>query len=135
VQAYYGALLTQRQVQVAEAGLETAQAIETSSRARVESGMVVESDLLSAQVATAARKQELIAAQNALSLARTQLALAVGVSSDTLFEPQDALTNRTFSPPPVAELGAHRGTVFSIVLPALTLACIKWPKHFLESLK
>lgn len=104
VEAYYGALLAQRQVQVAEAGLESAQAIEASSRARVDSGMVVESDLLSAQVATAARKQELIAAQNALSLARTQLALALGVSSDTLFEPQDALTARTFSPPPVAEL-------------------------------
>jgi outer membrane protein TolC len=42
VQAYYGTLLAQRQVQVAEAGLETAQAIEASSRARVESGMVVE---------------------------------------------------------------------------------------------
>jgi len=104
VQAYYGTLLAQRQVQVAEAGLETAQAIEASSRARVESGMVVESDLLSAQVATASRKQELIAAQNALSLARTQLALAVGVSSDTLFEPQEVLTDHTLSPPPVNEL-------------------------------
>jgi len=106
VQAYYGTLLAQRQVQVAEAGVETAQAIEASSRARVESGMVVESDLLSAQVATAARRQELISAQNELSLARTQLALAVGVSSDTLFDPQEALTDRSFSPPPVAELEA-----------------------------
>ncbi|HKD83139.1 MAG TPA: TolC family protein [Terriglobales bacterium] len=104
VQAYYGTLLAQRQVQVAEAGVETAQAIEASSRVRVESGMVVESDLLSAQVATASRKQELIAAQNALSLARTQLALAVGASSDALFEPQEVLTDRAFSPLPVAEL-------------------------------
>ena len=104
VTAYYGTLLAQRQVQVAEAGLETAQAIEASSRARVESGMVVESDLLSAEVATAARKQELIAAQNGLSLARSQLAIAVGVPSDALFEPQDALSEHTFSPPPVARL-------------------------------
>ena len=104
VQSYYGTLLAQRQVQVAEAGLETAQAIEASSRARAESGMVVESDLLSAGVATAARKQELISAQNALALARTQLALAVGVSSDTLFEPQEQLADRIFSPPPVTEL-------------------------------
>ena len=106
VQAYYGTLLAQRQVQVAEAGLETAQAIEASSQARVESGMVVESDLLSAQVATAARKQELIAAQNALALARAQLALAIGVSSGALFEPQDSLSDRSFSPAPVAELEA-----------------------------
>jgi len=35
VRAYYGALLAHRQVQVAEAGLETAQAIEASSRGRV----------------------------------------------------------------------------------------------------
>ncbi len=104
VEAYYGTLLAQRQVQVAEAGLETAQAIEASSRARVESGMVVESDLLSAQVATASRRQELIAAQDALSLARTQLAVAIGASSGTLFEPQDTLTDRTYSPPPVAQL-------------------------------
>ena len=46
--------------------------------------MAVESDLLSAQVATASRKQELIQAQNALALARTQLALAIGMPSDTL---------------------------------------------------
>jgi len=59
---------------------------------------------LSAQVATASRKHELIAAQNALSLARTQLALALGVSADTLFEPQEAPSERAFSPPPVAEL-------------------------------
>lgn len=104
VEAYYGTLLAQRQMQVAGAGLETAQAIEASSRARVESGMVVQSDLLSAQVATAARKQELISAQNALALARTRLALAVGASSDTPFEPQEQLADRAFSPPPVAEL-------------------------------
>ena len=53
VQAYYGVLLAQKQVQVAEDALKTAQAIEASSRARVESGMAVDSDLLSAQVATA----------------------------------------------------------------------------------
>jgi len=34
------------------------------------------------------------------------LALAIGVSSGTLFEPQDALAERTFSPLPVAELEA-----------------------------
>jgi outer membrane protein TolC len=48
----------------------------------------------------------LIAASNALSLARTQLALEIGVSSSTLFEPQEARTDRAFSPPPVSELEA-----------------------------
>ena len=104
VQAYYGTLLAQRQVEVAKAGLATAEAIESKSRARVESGMVVESDLLSAEVATAARKKELISAQNALSLARTELALAIGMTSDSLPEPQEALADRSFSPAPLADL-------------------------------
>ncbi len=58
VQAYDGVLLAQKQVAVSEDTLKTAQAIEAQSRARVESGMAVDSDLLSAQVATASRKQE-----------------------------------------------------------------------------
>ena len=96
VQAYYGVLLAQKQLEVAQAGLKTAEAIEASSRARVDSGLVVESDLLSAQVATAARKQELIQAQNALALAQTQLALALGMPSDTLYEPQQNLQDAAF---------------------------------------
>jgi outer membrane protein len=104
VQAYYGTLLAQRQVEVAKAGLATAEAIESSSRARVESGMVVESDLLSAEVATAARKKELISAQNALSLARTKLALAIGMTSDSLPQPEEALGDRSFSPAALADL-------------------------------
>ena len=83
VQAYYGVLLAQKEVSVAQDTLKTVEATEDLSRARVESGMAVDSDLLSAQVATASRKQELIAAQNALLLARTQLALALGMPSDT----------------------------------------------------
>jgi outer membrane protein TolC len=96
VLAYYGVLLAQKQVAVAEEAVKTAQSTESFSRARVESGMTVDSDLLSAQVATAARKQELITAQNALSLARTQLALAVGMSSDTVYEPQESLAEHNF---------------------------------------
>ena len=72
VQAYDGVLLAQKQVAVSQATLKTAAAIEAQSRVRVESGMAVDSDLLSAQVATASRKQELIEAQNALALARSQ---------------------------------------------------------------
>jgi outer membrane protein TolC len=96
VQAYFGVLLAQRQEQVAEDSLITAQAIESSSHARVESGMVVDSDLLSAQVVTSRRKQELIQRQDGLALARTQLALALGMPADTAYEPQEALAERQF---------------------------------------
>src|SRR3974377_1443381 len=49
VQAYYGVLLAQKQVQVAEDAVKTVEAIEQQSRARGESGMRGGSHLLSAQ--------------------------------------------------------------------------------------
>ena len=84
--------------------MKTAQAIEAQSRARVESGMAVDSDLLSAQVATASRKQELIQAQNSLALARSQLALALGMPPDTIYEPQESLAEHSFPAITVADL-------------------------------
>src|SRR3974377_1049295 len=70
VQAYYGVLLTQKQVQVAEDAAKTVEAIEQQSKARVESGMAVDSDLLSAQGQASARQQELIERGHQLGLAR-----------------------------------------------------------------
>ncbi len=104
VEAYNGVLLAQKQVAVAEAGLESARAIEAESRARVESGMAVDSDLLSAQVATASRQQELIEARNALALARSQLALVLGMPSDTLYEPQEIPGEHNFPAITVVDL-------------------------------
>ncbi len=104
VQAYDGVLLAQKQVTVSQQTLKTAEAIEAQSRARVESGMAVDSDLLSAQVATASRKQELIQAQNSLALARSQLAIAVGMASDTIYQPQENLAEHSFPAITVADL-------------------------------
>ena len=104
VQAYFGVLLAQRQEQVAEEALKTAQAIEASSRARVESGMAVDSDLLSAQVVTSRRQQELIQTQDVLALARAQLALALGMPADTAYAPQERLEERQFPTATAAEL-------------------------------
>lgn len=104
VQAYGGVLLAQKQVAVSEDTLKTAQAIEAQSRARVESGMAVDSDLLSAQVAAASRRQEVIQAQNSLALARSQLALALGMPPDTIYEPQENLAEHSFPAITVADL-------------------------------
>ncbi len=104
VQAYYGVLLAQKQFQVAQEAVKTAEAIEQQSRARVESGMAVDSDLLSAQVLASSRKQELIARQNDLLLARTRLALAMGMPADATYEPKEALEERTFPPADVNQL-------------------------------
>ncbi len=94
VDSYYGVLLAKKQLEIAEASMKTAQAIQNRSKDRFESGVVVESDLLSARVRLAARKQELIRAQNNLALARAQLSTSLGVSTENDFDPAKALAER-----------------------------------------
>jgi len=104
VQAYYGVLLVQKQVQVAEDAVKTVEAIQHDSRARVESGLAVESDLLSAQVQASVRQQELIERQNELSLAQTRLALAMGAAADSTYQPKEVLEERTFPATEISQL-------------------------------
>jgi outer membrane protein TolC len=102
--SYYSVLLARKQLEVAEQAMQTAQAILERSKNRVESGVVVESDSLSAQLRLATRKQELIRAQNNLALARAQLSAAMGLSTQSDFEPSDALTERNLPAAPLEEL-------------------------------
>ena len=104
VHGYYGVLVAGRQLQAAEAALKTAQSIEERSRSRVESGVAVSADLLSAQVLVAERQQQAIRARNRLSLAHTELALAVGMPADSKFEPVDVLAERDFPILPLSDL-------------------------------
>lgn len=78
VQAYQSVLYAQREVDVAQHEQETAAALLSSVDDRVKAGLAVESDLMSAQVNVAARKQEMIAAQGDLELAWAELRLAMG---------------------------------------------------------
>ncbi len=95
VEAYTGLLLAVKQQQVAEDALKTSQSILDRSRASVQAGMVVESDLLSAQVNQAGRQQELIRARNAVALARAQLNHEMGIAPETQFEPAELLGEKT----------------------------------------
>jgi outer membrane protein TolC len=95
VGSYYGVLLAKKQLEVAEQSMKTAEAILDRSKNRVESGVVVESDLLSAQVRLATRKQELIRAQNNLALARAQLSISMGAPAENDFDAADVLTERS----------------------------------------
>jgi outer membrane protein len=104
VNAYEGVLLAKKEQAVAEQATKTAQAIFDRSKARVESGVAVESDLLNAQVRLAARKQELIRAQNNLSLARAELARAMGISTDKETEPAETLVERSLPEKSLHEL-------------------------------
>jgi outer membrane protein len=95
VDSYYGVLLAKKQLEAAEQAMKTAQAILDRSKDRFESGVVVESDFLSAQVRMAARKQELIRAQNKLALSRAQLSTAMGIATGNEFDPDEALAERS----------------------------------------
>ena len=103
VDSYYGVLLAKKQLEVAEQSMKTAQAILDRSKDRFESGVVVESDLLSAQVRLATRKQELIRAQNSLALARAQLSTSVGLSAENEFDPDETLVERSLPATPLEE--------------------------------
>jgi outer membrane protein len=104
VNAYDGVLLARKELEVAEQALKTAQAILERSKTRVESGVAVESDLLNAQVRLAARKQELIRAQNNLSLSRAELDRAMGISVGKEMEPVQALVERSLPEKSLEEL-------------------------------
>jgi outer membrane protein TolC len=102
VDSYYGVLLATKQLDVAEQAAKTSQSIMDRSQARFDSGLVVESDLLTAKVRMAGRQQELIRARNNLDLARAQLSTAMGVPVNSVFQPADALAERAL-PVPVLE--------------------------------
>jgi outer membrane protein TolC len=110
VQAYYGVLLAQKELQVAEDAAKTVAAIEADSRARVESGLAVDSDLLSAQVQASARQQELIARRNDVALAQTRLAVVMGASADGVYQLREPLEGRTL---PMSEVGELENTALA----------------------
>ena len=78
VGAYQQVLYAQREIAVTQHEQETAAALEHSVDEHVKAGLAVESDRMSAQVNTAARKAELIAAQGDLELAWAVLREAMG---------------------------------------------------------
>lgn len=78
VAAYEQALYAQRQLEVAQGELKTAEALEAQAADHVKAGLAVDSDHMAAQVNTAARKQEKMAAEGALELAWVELREAMG---------------------------------------------------------
>lgn len=103
VSAYYQVLLARKQQQVAEQSVKTAQAITERSQSRFDTGLVVESDLLTAKVRMAERQQELIRVRNDLELGRAQLNLVMGVPADSSFQPTEDLAEQTLPVPVLAE--------------------------------
>jgi outer membrane protein TolC len=98
LQAYFGLLLAMKQSELAEQALQTAQAIDGDAQNRLHAGLAVESDALGAQANRAARQQESIAARNAVSIAQAQLALALGETTDMVFQPVEEPGERPLPP-------------------------------------
>lgn len=104
VSAYYEVLLASKQLEVIGQSVTTAQAITERSQVRFDTGLVVESDLLTAKVRLAERQQELIQARNRLEMARAQLNTAMGVPVESSFQLSEVLAERTLAVPVLQDL-------------------------------
>ncbi|MFZ0137064.1 MAG: TolC family protein [Candidatus Sulfotelmatobacter sp.] len=104
VSSYYDVLLAAKELEVAEQSATTAQSIMDSSQARFDSGLTVESDLLTAKVRRAARQQEVIRARNTVEVARAQLNTAMGMPLDSPFQIAEALAERPLPAPVLGEV-------------------------------
>lgn len=112
ISSYYQALLAAKELDISQQAVKTAQAIADDSQARFDTGLVVESDLLTAKVRLAGRQQDLIRAKNNFDLARAQLSTAMGVPADSTYQLTEALAERSLPVSVLQELEtqalAHR---------------------------
>jgi outer membrane protein TolC len=104
VRTYYQVLLAAKQLEVAEQAVKTAQAIMDRSKTRFDSGLAVQSDLLTAKVRMAARQQETIRARNNLEMARAELNTAMGIPLDAPAQPSEALAEHALPVPALQEV-------------------------------
>jgi outer membrane protein TolC len=103
VAGYEGVLFAAKRVDVAQHQVETADALLESSKNRVEAGMAVDADQLSATANLAERQQELIAAQGDLAIAWAELERAVGISIPQEHRQLQSQDEKRFDVPPVEE--------------------------------
>ncbi len=104
IESYDQTLLAAKQLEVSEHAATTAQAIVQRSQARVDSGLAVESDLLTAKVRLASRQQEVIRAKNDLALGLAQLNAAMGMPLESSFDLKQPLSEPHLSPFVLQEL-------------------------------
>jgi outer membrane protein TolC len=104
VTSYYDVLLAYKQLEVADHSVTTAQSIMDRSQARFDSGLTVESDLLTAKVRMAARQQELIRARNTLETARAELNTAMGMPAESPFQFTERLAERMLPIPTLRDV-------------------------------
>jgi outer membrane protein len=104
VSSYYDVLLAAKQLEVAEQSAKTAESIMERSQARFDSGVAVESDLLTAKVRMAARQQEVIRARNTLETSRAELNTAMGMPVESPFRFTEGLAEHTLPIPALQDV-------------------------------
>lgn len=97
IKNYYGLLLTQAKLKVAEEAVRTAEADVKRTRDLVDTGVVVQSDLLAARVQLAQFRQQQIQMTGELVTALASLNVALGLSVDTPQQPSAELVDRKFT--------------------------------------
>jgi outer membrane protein len=96
IQAYLNRLLAGENVRVAEAAVEMTKADRARAQARQDMGLAVPSDLLSAQVQLAQAEENLLRAQNAVSVAQAALNVAMGLPEDAPTQVEGRLSEASF---------------------------------------
>lgn len=89
VRAYYGVVVAREDLAAAREAYRTAEANEARVKSLAEAGLVVSSDLLSAQVFRAQMKDREIRAENQWQLARMVLSNEMGLGPEATTEPVD----------------------------------------------
>jgi outer membrane protein len=92
VQDYYGVVVAREDTLAAKQAVRSAQANEQRVEKMQKAGLVVDADLLSAQVFLAQMKDREITAQNGLEIAQMALARDMGLAPDAQPEPSQTLT-------------------------------------------
>jgi outer membrane protein len=97
IRTYYGLLLSQARLKVTDEAVKTAEADIKRTRDMFETGLVVQSDLLAAQVQLAEFRQAQIQSSGELATAQAALNTALGLSVETPQHLSGELLNRTFT--------------------------------------
>lgn len=104
--AYYRVLLARADLEVVQSAIQAAEANRDVARARFEVGLVVESDVLSAEVRLASLREQEIIAQHQLILAQAVLNEVMGLPLDEPLEIRDRLKERPARSEQLEELEA-----------------------------
>ena len=104
IRAYYGILVAQAKKDVAEEALKMAESDMKRVRDRFESGLVVESDLLAAEVQLVEFKQQLIDSEGDLAIAYAALNTVLGLPVDSAQKVAGVLADKRFEVDPKEEL-------------------------------